>query len=121
MLQKQQLWWLVVKCKEPDAGRERHVCVCVCVCVRAIGHPCTQPHTCMCMCVHPCIHLHMCIYVCVRTHPCTHTRIYGYTPACMCTYLYTHIFFRVLLKRVGVSFSSWNNVFWENTKADGLH
>lgn len=120
MLQKQQLWWFVVRCREPDAGRERHVCVCVCVCVHAIAHPCTQPHTCMCMCVHPCTHLHMCIYVCAHTH----ARIPAFMdiPLRVCARICTHIFFfRVLLKRVGVSFSSWNNVFWENTKADGLH
>ena len=80
---------MVVRCREPDAGRERHVCVCA----RTLAHPCTQPHTCICVCAHPCTHPHMCIYVCVCAH--THARIPTFMdiPLCVRAWIYTHIFF----------------------------
>lgn len=93
-----------------------------CVCVRAHLHIHAHSLTRVYACVHTRAHtrtrVYMCVYVHTPMHAYPHLWIY---PMCTCTDLYTQIFFRVLLKRVGVSFSSWNNVFWENTKADGLH
>lgn len=64
--------------------------------------------TCVCVSMAIYTHLHICVNVCMYVCVCIHMLMYTQ-------------FFMVLLKRMGGSFSSWNNVFWENTKADGLH
>lgn len=56
-------------------------------------------------------------HVCVHTThaPHIHARVYAHT------HTHTLVTFYGIAEKDGVSFSSWNNVFWENTKADGLH
>ena len=55
-----------------------------------------------------------------RARVCTH-RAPPHIHACVYTHTHTHVMFYGIAEKDRVSFSSWNNVFWENTKADGLH